>query len=246
VAAEVTRIAFAPSLDLSDGEPDDRHDAIRPITDWLAPRLYGWVSLVIEWLEVLTQQVGSPAARSRPESQIFDGVHVWRNVRGTWTEPYKWSWSSGLQFTLDKPEWGSNAGPTEVEFALRKAASKSEPDPAYQFMRSAKAALMEGRARRALLDIGLAAELVLLPVFDQSEHPKALTNAPDRRMPPTLGAIVTALESNGTALPEALTERIVVPRNDAAHRGDLVTLDSAWAAFRTAVELFDMFAPPLD
>ena len=69
---------------------------------------------------------------------------------------------------------------------------------------------MEGRARRALLDIGLAAELVLLPVFDQSQHPKALTNAPDRRMPPTLGAIVTALESNGTALPEGLTERIVV------------------------------------
>lgn len=245
LTAEVTRIVLVPSLKMSAELPTDRHDAIRPVIEWLAPRLYSWLSLVIEWLEVQTQQVGAPAARHRPEGTIFDGVHMWRRHGSDWTEPYKWGWSPGLQFTLDKPEWGVNAGLEEVELALRNASERREPHPAYQFMRSAKAALMEARARRAVLDIGLAAELLLLPIFDNSKQQKPSSKNPDRERTPTLGTIVATLESMSIALPERLRERVVEPRNDAAHRGDIVTLDSAWDAYRATLELLGSFAPPL-
>ncbi len=74
LAADVRRIVLAFSLDIGAGLPTDRHDAIRPITEWLAPRLHSWVSLFIEWLEVQTKQGGSPAARSRPEGTEPDPV----------------------------------------------------------------------------------------------------------------------------------------------------------------------------
>lgn len=192
---------------------------------WTGQELLLWFEQVADWVEVLTGQVNDPRARSTQQPVWGEGVARWILAGSGWH-------AEGASVTLDcsvpssDAVWGRPAREEEFVSALERVAARSRPTARDLLLRDARVHLLSGDSRRAALDAGLAAELMLAQACRSAVE--AGEEWP-RSYPPlakaTLGPLADAAPSLGVAVPPSFTKSEVDTRNAAAHGDEVLDTD---------------------
>lgn len=238
--AELHRIGLEVTVTPDDKieAPANRNLEITPVEEWLRATYDTWAIRVSDWVEVLTRQIGAPEARAHQAPRAGDGLHVWIGEGTEWTDPRK-TLAVTVRTSMSDPVWGTPAHLETITDVLHNVAQGETPNPEHLYLRDARAALLAGQTRRAVLDAGLAAELVLLPAYLEALGPPPRKAGKEPQDPP-LGILVRDLYKAGV-LRDDLTDRLVKTRNDATHRGATISETDAAAAVREAEGLFEQF-----
>lgn len=196
-----------------------------PASTWSGQELSMWFEQVADWIEVLTGQVNDPRARRTQQPVWGEGVTRWRLAGSDWHV-------EGARVLVDcsvpssDPVWGRPAREEEFVSALERVAARCRPTSRDLLLRDARVHLLSGDSRRAALDAGLAAELMLAQACGSAvgagkEWP--------RSYPPlakaTLGPLADAAPSLGVVLPPSFTKSEVNTRNAAAHGDEVMETD---------------------
>lgn len=127
----------------------------------------------------------------------------------------------------------------ELVAAFAAASLGTGPPLEYQLIADARFFAMRGDYRYAVINACTAAEIALA----QSEDGQPGENELD---PSGIAERYKLIAGRRESLPVSVNrviDQLAGPRNDAAHRGDLLTRDTARRALRTASELLASFAP---
>lgn len=200
-----------------------------------------WFDRLRSWVEVVTGQ------DLDPQSPLFDawiegaGLRAWRAA------------STGLE-VIDKvrvtmTHRGDPPLPVDAwRFALHQAGD-SYPPIEHLLMRDARASLLRGQTRRAVLDAGAAAELALIDLAHAAllplPEPVRAAVTPRYR---TLGNLVTFVKSAELRLPVPASDldTLVRLRNAATHRVARPAYGEALGAVNTAQRLIEHVRPLAD
>lgn len=186
-------------------------DLTERVRDALEDRVAGWFELFRSWVEVVT---GQDLDYRHPVYDVVfpgQGLHVWD---GEEFQP-----PGGMQLTtphvtpLPSSEWAA---------LLTLVRDGKEPPVEYLLSRDARAALVRGDTRRAVLDAATAVEVVLTDLFDKelsalSAPLKSALRKENRTLGRLVGLLAKASVEVG-ATQEELT-KLTTARNQAAHRG---------------------------
>jgi len=212
------------------------------LNGWLNHKLPPWFLAVSDWIEIWTEQVGSSQARSHRMPSFGHGIATWIRKGGVWEGPIR-TLEQSAAVPLADSIWGLPADLAQIQRAVDLVSRSKIPDVEDFFRRDAREAWVAGQNRKAVLDAGLASELVLHEKYKQVlANP---TSMAERKMPkcdrPTLGDLVRLLGAAQVDLPPDLKTRLVDPRNDATHRSNQTSEQDASQVLVVTAEIFRMF-----
>jgi hypothetical protein len=226
--------------------PDEREESAAKVADHLFGAIPSWSARLMDWLEVATgQDLDSSVAPSTVRSG--DGLDLHRV-------------DSAGKATRQPSERPMLIGPMPIEgmspsrelkeaiwrAVLNRTNSEMEPTIERLLLRDARAGLRHKHPRRAVLDGGTAAEIVLTQLLDGQ-----LTNLPPRaatlfrKQNRQLGPLIQVLDALGVALPERqrLHQELVDPRNQAIHGGQQASIEEATRAVGLAHQIVEYVYP---
>jgi hypothetical protein len=212
------------------------------LNEWLNHELPPWFLALSDWIEIWTDRVGSSQARNHRMPSFGHGVATWIRKCGVWEGPIRTLEQSAAVPMADSI-WGIPADLAHIQRALDLVSGGKIPDVKDLFRRDAREGWVAGKNRKAVLDAGLASELVLYETYKKVlANP---TSMAERRMPnrdrPTLGDLVRLLGAAQVDLPPELKTRLVDPRNDATHRSNQTSEQDASQVLVATAEIFRMF-----
>jgi hypothetical protein len=200
----------------------DSEDSALCIDAWTGRELAGWFAKVTDWLEVWTGQMSDPAARSSQQPVWGEDLERWTLEGDGWRHE-----AARIVVDCSVPAShevrGRAATYGELASALERVATGHRPTMRDLLIRDARGHLLRGEPRRAALDAGLAAELMLAVACEP------LVGA-DGRLPgksatplskATLGPLVSAAPKLDVCIPAGLNQDLVDVRNAAAHGREL-------------------------
>jgi hypothetical protein len=226
--------------------PDEREESAAQVADRLFGAIPSWSARLMDWLEVATgQDLDSSMAPSTVRSG--DGLDLHRV-------------DSAGKATRQPSERPMLIGPMPIEgmspsrelkeaiwrAVLNHMNSEAEPPIERLLLRDARAGLRHKHPRRAVLDGGTAAEIVLTQLLDGQ-----LTNLPPRaatlfrKQNRQLGPLIRVLDALGVVLPEGqrLQQELVDPRNQAIHGGQQSSIEEASRAVGLAHQIVEYVCP---
>lgn len=199
-----------------------------------------WWELFRSWLEIVTNH----------------NVSRRRTSGGIRSEPI-WIWDSS-DFTLRRDAaiartWPiyDHPGPpidrTTLAACMKLAAEGDPPPDMWLFIRDARALIDSGDYRRAVIDLGTAAELAMTEILDQhlATTDSDLGDALMARSRTLEGRAKLMKDLGAGIVPTTFKDDLQVPRNRAAHGGAPQTLAGATKALAVATNLVEQAEPSL-
>jgi hypothetical protein len=222
--------------------PDEREESAAQVADHLFGAIPSWSARLMDWLEVATgQDLDSSVAPSTV--RLGDGLRLFRvdSAGSATTQP-----SKRPMLIEGGTSLGGELKETVWRAVLNRTNSEMEPTIERLLLRDARAGLRRKHPRRAVLDGGTAAEIVLTQLLDGQ-----LTNLPPRaatlfrKQNRQLGPLIQVLDALGVTLPEGqrLRQELVDPRNQAIHGGQQVSIEEATRAVGLAHQIVEYVYP---
>lgn len=195
-----------------------------------------WWDALSSWIEVLTGQDLAALGDRRPKKpQTF---HLWSgNPDGTMRPLAMMLYGSIYPNINVLTSQGLQA-------CLSAVAREQSPPPERLHLSDARSLHNDGQWRRAVIDAATAAEVAITSWLDnrlstaEPEVKSALLQSPR-----TLGRLHRLYTQLGGELPSQFDQRVVTPRNRAAHRGMPLTAEESAAAIEATQALLDAANP---
>lgn len=202
--------------------------------------LESWWNAATSWIEVLSGQPVTELGRAQKPVVLGQALRIWAtaeegDARHLSLVPPAITFSLPLRTNL----------PHDVfKRCLAQASGATQPPDEWLLIRDARALLLVGEGRRAVLDAGTASELALTKLLDRrlAATDIAVTQAllPKYQM---LGQMSQLAAKLGINLPPRFQQVLIEPRNDAAHDGVQITPTIASAAIDAATQVVDLAYP---
>lgn len=214
-------------VDAAEDEVEERAKRIAYLVPW-------WFDRVKDWVEVMTGQDLYEYERPYTErdNRPYGSFYLFRDGAGTDVTPERGIWMSPwpIEKSITKPKWVA---------ALAAASEQKRPRAEHLIMRDANAALVREHHRKAVVDAGSAVELAITRrirerLAGKNEEPVIESLL---RAHANLGRRVTLARKLGVALPAKLERDLVIPRNNAVHKGETPDPLSAMVAVHVAGEI---------
>lgn len=192
-----------------------------------------WWDSLSSWIEVTTGQDLATFGDRRPKRpQTF---HLWGgNADGT-MRPLAMLFQ-GIGFPPSHPL------PSEgLRKCLSAVAEGRAAPPERRHLSDARSLHNNGQWRRAVIDSATAAEVAITSWIDSNGTPEVRADL--AQGPRTLGRLWRIYAELGGTVPDHFQERVVDPRNDAAHRGMSLTSEQSAAAIDATAELLRATTP---
>lgn len=197
-----------------------------PLVKQLVQFLDEWRNEFLQWVFLLTGQAVDP--RVPPTSNLHvhhEGMSVWTERDGDIVGLRGFDTSVAVTLLDDHDIHGVPLSEALLTQVLANVAGDERVPTALRLLRQGQAAVQRGEYRLALIELGAAAELTLAMGATSQPSKKKLT----------LGDLVKATTHSDEA--ERYRLGLVDPRNDAVHRADPLTRETALAAFELARDL---------
>ena len=139
--------------------------------------------------------------------------------------------------------WGIPANWIQIQRTIQLASQSDKPDFEELMLRDARESWATGQPRKAVLEAGLAVELVLIPIY-QEKRSTASSNSEKKifeQEEPTLGKLILALRKVGVNLPKAMVDPLLKTRNLAAHHAVTITEEQTRLALVASDAIFESF-----
>lgn len=190
-----------------------------------------WWSVASDWIEVLTAQT----LRTRGGVRLMHEPAMWVSADDA-DEAVQIVESRNHIFLPGTP--GSPLSQDQVQAVLTLAGRGEPPPLEWRLLRDARASLEGQEWRRAVLDAATAAELALIRLNEAAlaTVPKNVNEALVARYQ-MLGLRSQLFTKLGGALPDAFQQKLIEPRNDAAHFGAHLSEAKARDAVTAATEI---------
>lgn len=228
--AVVERLRFVTEA-AADGS--DLHD----ILDHFGTDQMDWWTRLADWIGVVSSQDLVGLGRNR-HTASFERISMWTDGRE--------SGLTKLGFGDLRPYCGEPLKRDELARCMALVAEDTRPPDEWLLIRDARSLVRADEYRRAVLDAGTAAELAITAMLDNhllaNSSPEVAAALMERtRMLGNRYRLANDLLSG--ALPDQVNERVIEPRNKAAHHGAALTKEVANAAVETATALVDAAYP---
>ncbi|OXM19373.1 hypothetical protein CBI33_22755 [Rhodococcus erythropolis] len=231
---DLNSTVWIPRVRISTASPDTREDAER-IAAHLVTELAPWWDLTQSWVEIFTGQDLTPMADPYERNRLR-GPELWTG--GFNEHEVRQSLAADRPIEPPDPRQIQILTASKLEYCLKLASTNVEPPIEWKLARSAQSMLTRRDFRRAILDAGTAAELAIGILLDRrlkdvEVNVGKLLLARHR----TLGQHIDLLKklSGPNSLPDDIGNKLVNPRNLAAHGGTPPTRQVAVRAVETAV-----------
>jgi hypothetical protein len=176
--------------------------------DELRVEIHSWLDSFVAWVWILTSQSLDP---NHPDPKFFHRRStniITVGVMGN-ASSYAASGSPPLVIVTGSDGQCSERVVDERVFALcAERAGVASPPLTMELLASARMACRRGDRRRALIDVGTAAEAALTSLLGL-----------DQTHGYTLGGLVRLASQSNLSIPADTDSHLVKPRNDAVHRG---------------------------
>jgi hypothetical protein len=196
-----------------------------------------------DWIEVWTRQIGSRSARTHRMPNFGEGIVYWAGDDENWQEPYSSLETVVGEWNLAHPIWGIPANWIQIQEAIQLVSQSDKPGFEELMLRDARESWAAGQPRKAVLEAGLAVELVLLDIYREKRSNNSPISAKEIRKQKylTLGTLIQALRKMGLNLPETMVSPLVEMRNLAAHHAVTITEEQTRLALIASEAIFESF-----
>ncbi|WGX96909.1 hypothetical protein [Nocardioides sp. L-11A] len=233
-----SRTAWVSALGLAVEAPDGSE---QEAANRLLETMDDFWPVVCDWIEVLNRQVHSGQGKA-----LLLGPHhpVWVKDGDAVKRIYRRS-----EVPIEVPQAPGADAPFAVAkdtFQAMLGHAKSGPPPLeWLLIRDARLAHHAGSRRLAVIDAGTAAELAIVKMArdEVAGIPDKFVDLLFNKYQALNGTSQLLKKLGGAALPEDLGNRLMKPRNGAAHRGAIPTAEESRAALEAAMEIVDSAYP---
>lgn len=220
----------------------DSDDDFQNTRDHIRRHQAEWWTRLADWIGVISSQDLVELGKQRRTRRSFEQVLMWIADSADGREPG----FSSLVIPEIRPYCGNPLSYGELARCMSLVAQSKRPPDEWLLIRDARSLLRSGEYRRAVLDAGTAAELAITTLIDRhvlANSTADIATALTKRVR-MLGALrELAFELIPELLPDHLLERVIRPRNSAAHKGEPLTFEVADAAIATTTELLQTVHP---
>jgi hypothetical protein len=196
-----------------------------------------------DWIEVWTRQIGSQSGRAHRMPNFGEGIVYWVANGENWQNPYSSLEAVVGEWNLAHPIWGIPANWIQIQAAIQIVSQSDKPDFEELMLRDARESWAAGQPRKAVLEAGLAVELVLLHIYQEKRpNPSSKSEKEKRKQKVlTLGNLIHALRRMGMNLPETMVKPLLEIRNLAAHHAVTITEEQTRLALVASDAIFESF-----
>lgn len=228
-AVEVTALALSMAADW---------DAERAGA-WSREHLDAWWQSVTDWIECAGSQISDIAARDI-QSSVQDRIAVFEAAGNTLLVPRR-DVVVTIGLARGDAAWGEPLVESDFKAAILAAERGDRVAIEYLFLRDARASYRNKEYRKAVLEAGLAAEVVLAEIVE-AEVGAAFKNGRKPLCKFTLGELRQVAQDRNLAIPAKMTRDWVEQRNRAAHEPDAVEPHAAKDFLGVVTELVAHFS----
>jgi hypothetical protein len=241
-AVELHRICLSMDGSTLDGlDAMERHSS--PLNYFINHQVPPFFHALSDWIEVWTRQIGSRSARSHRMPNFGEGIVYWSGNGDNWQEPYSSLEAVVGEWNLAHSIWGIPANWIQIQRAVQLVSQSDKPDFAELMLRDARESWAAGQPRKAVLEAGLAVELILLRIHNERRS-NASSNSERKILKqknPTLGNLISALRAVGVNLPEEMVDPLPELRILAAHYAETITEEQTRLALVASDAIFESF-----